>query len=66
MKQVFYFISIALIGLGIYLKYFYDVPDVQETVNFFVSWFLIIIGASSLLINLSWGNKSLPKNKIEQ
>ena len=54
MKQVFLFISLAIVGAGIYLKFFYDVPDNQEVINFFVSWFLIIIGISSMLINLFW------------
>ena len=54
MKQVFLFISLAIVGAGIYLKFFYDVPDNQEVINFFVSWFLIIIGISSMLINVFW------------
>jgi len=54
MKQIFFFISFAVLGLGLYLKFFYDVPDAQETINFFVSWFLIIVGISSMLINLFW------------
>lgn len=57
MKQIFLFISIAIICIGLYLKLFYDVPDAQEQINFFVSWFLIIVGAGSLLINLFWSNK---------
>ena len=60
MRQVFLFVSLAIIGIGLYLKFFYDVPDVQETINFFTSWFFIIVGTSSLLINLFWGS---PKNK---
>ena len=54
MKQIFLFISIVLIGIGVYLKFLYDVPDSQESINFFTSWFLIIIGIASLLINLFW------------
>ncbi len=60
MKQIFLFISIIIIGAGLYLKFFYDVPDIQTTTNFFVSGFLIIIGISSLLINLFW---TTSKNK---
>jgi len=60
MKNIFYFISLALLGFGLYLKYFYDVPDVQETVNFFTSWFFIITGISSFLINIFW---SQPDNR---
>jgi hypothetical protein len=54
MKQVFLFVSLAIVGVGIYLKFFFDVPDNQEVINFFVSWFLIIIGISSMLINVFW------------
>jgi hypothetical protein len=56
MRQVFLFISLAIVGVGIYLKCFYDVPDNLEVINLFVSWFLIIIGISSMLINLFWKN----------
>ena len=54
-KQIFIFISLAIIGLGFYLAMFYDVPDAETTINFFTSWFLVIVGAASLLINLFWG-----------
>ena len=64
MKQTFLFISLAVIGAGLYLKLFYDVPDSQEAINFFVSWFLIIAGLSSLLINLLWQTaKKQPRNR---
>jgi hypothetical protein len=63
MKQIFLFISLAVIGAGLYLKFLYDVPDSQEAVNFFVSWFLIIVGLSSLLINLFWQTpRQQPRN----
>ncbi len=58
MKQIFLFISFIVIGLGLYLKYFYDVPDEQMTINFFTSWFFIIIGIGSLLINIFWTTKN--------
>lgn len=53
-RQIFIFVSLAVIGFGLYLAFFYDVPDAQTTINFFTSWFLIIVGISSLLINLAW------------
>ncbi len=59
MRQAFLFVSLVIIGIGLYLKFFYDVPDAKETINFFTSWFFIIVGTSSLLINLFW---SPPKN----
>ena len=58
MKQVFLFLSLVVISVGAYLKFFYDVPDSQEQINFFVSWFLIIVGISSLLINLFWKTRA--------
>ena len=54
MRRVFVFLSLAVLGLGIYLKVAYDVPDSQETINFFVSGFLMIAGVSGLLISLLW------------
>ncbi len=62
MKQIFLFISLAVIGVGLYLMYFYDVPDSQVSINFFVSWFFVIVGVSSLLTNLFWTTKPKPKN----
>ncbi len=61
MRQIFLFVSLAVLGFGIYLKYFYDVPDAQIQINFFVSWFLIIVGGASILMNLFW-NSSKRKN----
>ncbi len=58
MKQIFVFLSLLVVGVGAYLKVFYDVPDNQEQINFFVSWFLIIVGISSLLINLFWNTRA--------
>ena len=57
MKQIFIFISLAVLGFGLYLKFFYDTPDEQITINLFVSGFLIIAGTSSLLVNLFWSKK---------
>ncbi len=57
MKQIFIFISLAVLGFGLYLKFFYDVPDSQLQINFSVSWFLIIVGIASLLINIFWNKK---------
>lgn len=63
MRQIFFFISLAVMGFGLYLKFFYDVPDSQETINFFVSGFLIIVGLSSMLINLFWGKAKHSKGQ---
>lgn len=63
MRQILIFISLAVICFGFYLKLFYDVPDSQEKINFFVSGFFIIIGISSLLMNLFWDTKKKRKNR---
>jgi hypothetical protein len=63
MRQIFFFISLIVLGFGLYLKFFYDVPDAQTAINFFVSWFLIIIGISSVLMNLFWSKAK--KDKTE-
>ena len=65
MRQIFLFVSLAVIGFGLYLKFFYDTPDDQITINFFVSWFLIIVGSSSLLMNLFWNSKKKQRNLDE-
>ncbi len=63
MKQIFLFVSLAVLGFGLYLKFFYDTPDSQIQINFFVSWFLIIVAIASLLMNLFWSN---PKKRKEE
>jgi len=54
MRRVLGFVSLAALGLGVYLKVAYDVPDSQETINFFVSGFLMVTGTSGLLVSLLW------------
>ena len=61
MRQVFFFIALALVGFGLFLKLFYDVPDAQETVNFFTSWFFIIVGGAAALIVLFWSKRRKPE-----
>ena len=63
MRQIFLFISLGVLGFGLYLRFFYDVPDAQITINFFTGWFLIIIGVSSLLMNLFWANAKKRNDK---
>jgi hypothetical protein len=62
-KQIFILVSLVVLGCGIYLKFFYDVPDDQETTNFFVSGFLMITGISTLLINLFWDAQKKKRNE---
>lgn len=65
MRQIFLLLSLAVVGFGLYLKFFYDVPDEQITINFFVSWFLIIVGISSLLLNVVWNSSKKRRNNDE-
>ncbi len=62
MRLVFLLVAVALLGFGLYLRLFYDVPDAQESINFFTSWFFIIVGAGALLANLFWGRKQTSKH----
>jgi hypothetical protein len=54
MRLVALFLSLAILLVGAYLKLFYDVPDNQETINFFVSGFLLIVGIGGALMALLW------------
>ncbi len=54
MRLVFLVLSLVVLIAGLYLKFVYDVPDGQESINLFVSGFLMIVGTSSLLVNLLW------------
>ena len=64
MRQLFLFISLGVLCFGIYLWQFYDVPDSQIMINFYVSRFLTIAGAASVLMNLFWSSRK--KRKIEK
>ena len=63
MRQIFLFISLLILGVGGYFKFFYDVPDAQAAINSFTGFALIIIGFSSLLINLFWKSEKKQKRK---
>jgi hypothetical protein len=65
MRQILLFISLAVLCFGLYLRLFNDVPDSQESINFFVSGFFIIIGFSSLLMNLLLDTDKKRKNGSE-
>jgi hypothetical protein len=54
MRLVFLGLSLVVLCAGLYLMFVHDVPDGQETINFFTSGFLMIVGVSSLLVNLLW------------
>ena len=65
MRQILFFISLAVLAFGLYLKFFHDVPDTQEAINFFVSWFLIIVSISGMLVNMFWSKTKNSKDDDE-
>jgi vacuolar-type H+-ATPase subunit I/STV1 len=54
MKNLSIILSVILLFTGIYLVFFYDVPDADGTLNFFTGWFLVITGVASALVNIFW------------
>lgn len=64
MRQIFLFIALIVLGFGIYLWQFYDVPDAQIMTNFYVSRFLAIAGSAGILMNLFWSGSK--KHNIEE
>jgi hypothetical protein len=46
--------SVVLLLGGVYLKFFYDVPDALEVINIWVSWGLILLGVVGLIVSLLW------------
>ena len=62
MKQLFTLISFGILGFGIYLGVFYDVPDSAQQMNFFMSWLLSIVGVAGVLIGLFWSEQHSSKN----
>jgi hypothetical protein len=60
LRNVVAVISVLLILGGIYAMFFYDVPDVQEVTNMYVSWFLIVIGSVGIALSLLWKKKRNP------
>jgi hypothetical protein len=60
MRYVVAVVSVVLILGGIYAKFFYDVPDVQEVTNMWVSSFLIVIGVVGIALSLLWKKKRNP------
>jgi hypothetical protein len=61
MKSILLIFSAIVFGIGIYLLLFTDVPDDQVRTNLFTSWFLIIVGTGSALVNLMWSSSAKKK-----
>jgi len=53
-------LSALLILTGIYLMFFYDVPDSEEVTNMWVSWFLLILGIIGLVVSSLWKKRRNP------
>jgi hypothetical protein len=60
MRQIFFFITLAILVFGLYLKFFYDVPDIQEVTNMWVSWLLLILGIMGIVVSVLWKKKRNP------
>lgn len=52
-------LSAVLIFGGLYFKFLYDVPDGQDQTNTWVSWTLVILGVSGIIVSSLW-KKSNP------
>jgi LPXTG-motif cell wall-anchored protein len=48
--------SLIILG-GLYLKFFFDVPDVQQATNDSVSTLLIVLGIAGVIGSLLWKRK---------
>ena len=60
-SEIKYFVvglCILLIVGGLYFKFLYDVPDGQEKTNNFVSWLLVVIGITGMMIAALWKSKN--------
>jgi len=64
-KYFVVFLSVLLIIGGIYFKLVYDVPDGQEGLNNFVSWFLVVFGIIGIMITAMWKTKN-PLERYDQ
>ncbi len=51
-------LSGALIFGGLYFKFLYDVPDGQELTNLWVSWILVILGVSGIMVSSLWRKRN--------
>ncbi len=49
--------AILLFG-GLYFKFLYDVPDGQEVTNMWVSWTLVILGVSGIIVSSLWKKRN--------
>jgi hypothetical protein len=47
-------LSAILIFGGLYFKFLYDVPDGQDQTNTWVSWTLVILGVSGIIVSSLW------------
>lgn len=51
-------LSAILIFGGLYFKFFYDVPDGQDLTNLWVSWTLVILGVSGVIVSSMWRKRN--------
>lgn len=51
-------LSAILIFGGLYFKFLYDVPDGQDLTNMWVSWTLVVLGVSGIIISSIWKKRN--------
>jgi hypothetical protein len=66
MRLVPLFLSLGLALTGAYFKFLYDVPDSQESINFFVSGFLLIVGIGGALMSLFWQSSKKKRGESDR
>ena len=50
-KYLIMIMSAILIFGGLYFKFLYDVPDGQDLTNMWVSWTLVVLGVSGIVVS---------------
>lgn len=57
-KYLIMILSAILIFGGLYFKFLYDVPDGQDLTNMWVSWTLVVLGVSGIIISSIWKKRN--------
>jgi amino acid transporter len=52
--------SLILILAGVYLNFFYEVPDGQELTNLWTASFLIVLGLVGVVVSVLWKRRRYP------
>jgi hypothetical protein len=57
-KYLIMILSAILIFGGLYFKFLYDVPDGQDLTNMWVSWTLVVLGVSGIIVSSLWKKRN--------